>query len=242
MTQNQSRQDSVILVAALHKISPGKKLPGSRKFLEAWASTQPISQAPACPEEVAFALANLAVAVGQSAIGAAMLLTFCGLRIGEAIALVGDKVVFMPDAVILFIDVSKRGRDQRVVLTNPVVIAWLHNYSKQAKVKPDQKFCNTSYSKYRFWLKRLCDMLGVGDLGFSSHSFRRGGASSLLIKGVPISNIVEFGRWANENSCRDYLRRGEVYQLRLKTQLSPHLWSRINLLASASNIIWALPS
>ncbi|CAE8581762.1 unnamed protein product, partial [Polarella glacialis] len=108
MTQNQSRQDSVILVAALHKISPGKKLPGSRKFLEAWASTQPISQAPACPEEVAFALANLAVAVGQSAIGAAMLLTFCGLRIGEAIALVGDKVVFMPDAVILFIDVSKR--------------------------------------------------------------------------------------------------------------------------------------
>ena len=52
----------------------------------------------------------------------------------------------------------------------------------------------------------------------------------MLIKGVPMMNIMHHGRWASEKSSREYLNRGEVFML-------PFLKERIQLLASLSD--WA---
>ena len=75
--------------------------------------------------------------------------------------------------------------------------------------------------------------LKLGDLALTSHSFRREGASTLLHMGMPLADIAVHGRWASESSCRDYLKRGEVFMLRFQSSLQPSIWGNILTLSRA---------
>ena len=72
----------------------------------------------------------------------------------------------------------------------------------------DIQFVAFLRQSFRYWLRKLTQILGVDSLVLTSHSFRRGGASTMLHQGVTFGNIAVHGRWASESSCREYLRRG----------------------------------
>ena len=55
----------------------------------------------------------------------------------------------------------------------------------------------------------------------------------MLHQGVTLGNIAVHGRWASESSCREYLRRGELFILRMKTQVDTSVWKTIVTLSSS---------
>jgi len=80
----------------------------------------------------------------------------------------------------------------------------------------------------------------LADVGFTSHSFRRGGATDLLARNYAIDYIVNFGRWASERSCKDYLRRGEVFLLKLRAKTDPTVWRKLQLFTKLGASVWDL--
>ena len=191
------RQSCHYLCAALHKINPRYQLVFSRKVLEVWKAEEPVHQAPACPLEVAFALVAAALAIEQYGIAISILLCFSGLlRISEALQLTRADLVFTEGVLVLLLGRTKRGIDQKVVLTHPDVVAWVRQYLQVFEGAADKLVCNVSYAKVRYWLPRLCKKLGLTNLALTSHSFRRGGASTegclcrtLRYKGVGRLNL-----------------------------------------------------
>ena len=89
------------------------------------------------------------------------------------------------------------------------------------------------------WLKRGCAVLGFAKEAFRSHSLRRGSASELLQRGIAMPNIMLFGRWASESACREYVRRGEIALIRLRTSLQPSVARRLDRLAAAVPNSWS---
>lgn len=74
-------------------------------------------------------------------------------------------------------------------------------------------------------------MLRIRFIGFRSHSLRRGGAAALLPAGVPILNIMSFGRWKPLTAVRVYLKTGEVYIFRLPQHVPASVWENVDYLA-----------
>ncbi len=69
-------------------------------------------------------------------------------------------------------------------------------------------FC-LSYATVRSALARANEAMKLpDDLHFTTHSFRHGGASYLYIKGAPINDIVERGRWSSVKTARRYIQAG----------------------------------
>lgn len=228
------RQGCQMLSAALHKIFPRHRYVVARRVLEVWKAQEPIRQAPACPSEIAFAMVGASLALHLGGVACAILLCFTGLlRISEALKLTWQNLVFTEGVVVLLLGRTKRGLDEKVVLTHPATVAWLQQYKKQFYTTAAAAVCPISYSKVRYWLPKLCKILKVGDLALTSHSFRRGGASTLLHMGMPLADIAVHGRWASESSCRDYLKRGEVFMLRFQSVLQPLVWDHILTLSRA---------
>ena len=97
--------------------------------------------------------------------------------------------------------------------------------------------CPISYSKVRYWLPKLCKGLRVEQLALTSHSFRRGGASTLLHQGVALADIAIHGRWASESSCREYLRRGEMFLLHFQASINEDVWANVLLLSKSTMVL-----
>lgn len=79
---------------------------------------------------------------------------------------------------------------------------------------------------------RASAVLNVGDMELRTHSFRRGGATALSLRGVSFGDIMLAGRWASERSCKLYIQRGELLILRYQAALSVNQAARIDKLAS----------
>ena len=69
---------------------------------------------------------------------------------------------------------------------------------------------------------------------------RRGGATLLHIKRVPVEQIMLYGRWAKLSSCREYLRKGQVFIMRISTLAKDAKWSLVDLFAKHSLLAWRL--
>ena len=224
-------QAHVLLVASVQKVSPMDRFPVSWAIVKGWRSEVPVRQAPAAPRDVALGIAAFGVCRGFVAEGTALLLCFCGLlRVGEAIALQVQDVRVLSRAVVLVLAVTKRGTEQKVVLHHPGVVEWMrrfaHHRAHQPWARSSASWLHTSYYRVSKLIKRGAAELGFEDLGLSSHSFRRGGATELLRGGIDVSSICLFGRWASESSAREYLRKGEVFLTRCEGRFAPASWSR----------------
>ena len=53
----------------------------------------------------------------------------------------------------------------------------------------------------------------------------------MLIDAKPVTDIAEFGRWASVPSAREYLRLGEVFLIRMKSDVSSSVWANIDAIA-----------
>ena len=54
------------------------------------------------------------------------------------------------------------------------------------------------------------------------------------MKEVSLGNIAIAGRWASESSCREYLRKGEVFVLRLLKLTNQAAQDRLKILMEVS--------
>ena len=231
-----SKQGFALLLSALHKVCPSVRYKTSSAVLIAWGARLPPKQAPAIPEEFKEAMCVTLVLLGLKHEALALKLCFHGLlRISEALMLKEIDIVWPTDgshAVVLLLGLTKRGRDQKVTVQDASTLSWLAAFFQDQPKAKDSRICKCSYNQVRRAITVASKHLGFSEAGFSSHSFRRGGATSMLIKGVPMMNIMHHGRWASEKSCREYLNRGEVFMLRFLNLADPGLKERIRLLAS----------
>ena len=104
--------------------------------------------------------------------------------------------------------------------------------------KPGDRLVRLSYAKVSYWLREISSSLGLGELGCTIHSWRRGGATQLLQQGWTVENISVQGRWACVPNCRLYLGRGDVFMQRLRSDLSSDVCVRMGSLARVGPLAW----
>ena len=129
--------------------------------------------------------------------------------------------------------------EQKVVLENSSVVQWLTRFREQHfKGETAALVIPVSYTTFSRWLLKACEAIGFKGIHWTSHGLRRGGASELLRLRVPIGNIMMFGRWLSERSCREYLRRGEVAVYRWRNSVPLTAWRRAQCLAQVGPLVF----
>ena len=58
-----------------------------------------------------------------------------------------------------------------------------------------------TYSQHNTRLKHLVEACEVNPSNFSTHSLRRGGATTAIMAGVPLATVKAIGDWAKESTC-----------------------------------------
>ena len=231
-----------LLIAAVSKARPHAKFRVAWKALDVWRTKQPPQQAAAFTPEMAFACGIRCILVyGQIEAGVSIILCFCALlRASECLRLRRCDVLDLGSSIVIVIGVAKRGLEQKVSLSHPRVVLFLREYViRTASRGPGERLVQLSYGKLQHWLQR-----SVRELGFpghwTSHGLRRGGATELFRKNISLNAIAQQGRWLSERSMREYLRRGEVAQLRLAGSIAPATWKEAERLAAIGERVWAI--
>ena len=104
-----------------------------------------------------------------------------------------------------------------------------HMSTGQARVAPGP-FLPVSYARIQRSLERCSEAVGLSQCHFTSHSLRRGGATRLLIQGWKLADIAFHGRWKNQRSCYEYLRRGQAFLMRAREAVDAD-WASIDFWA-----------
>lgn len=229
-------------LSAVQKIFPRARYRVCWKVYDAWQVLQPAHQAPASPPELLQAMVVMSLCLNKPQLSLVMLLSYVGLlRVREALQLKVNDVVLSPASVVLCLGITKRGMEQKVVLTHPGVVAWVSQYfSRFGPQKSDAPMFDLSYSTVLRWVRKLADCLGAAQLNLSTHSFRRSGASELARQGMPLQDILLYGRWLSERAARDYIRKGEVAVLRARGIISQGSWDRINKWLDLVSCAWVI--
>ena len=229
--QGLGRSEYGSLLSALGRLNPRCRYKVSWKVFETWATLQPPQQAAAAPPELITAMMVVGFALNRFELSLIICLAYAGLlRVSEALQLCWKDVVLGSRAMTLCLGNTKRGMEQKVVVTNPVVAQWVLCYkqTKGLRASSDRLF-SMSYSSVLRWVKKLANLLGADSIALTTHSFRRSGASELARRGIPFTDIMLFGRWLSDRSAREYIRKGEVAILRTQQLLGPGpllLWSK----------------
>ena len=231
-------------ISAIQKIHPRVKLKVAWRVLDAWTSLVPVKQAPAAPPELLQAMVVLSLVLGRPQLSMVMLLAYTGLlRIREALSLKAGDLILQGRSVIICLGRAKGGLEQKVILTNPSVVDWVRQFLLRFPPKhPLHGLFSISYSSALRWVRRLAELLGAGQLGLSTHSFRRSGASELSRQGMPLSDILLYGRWLSERAAREYVRKGEVAVIRAKQIISGRDWKRVTSWSLLGPQAWSIYS
>lgn len=73
----------------------------------------------------------------------------------------------------------------------------------------------------------------------STHTFRRSGASELSRLGMPLQDILPYGRWSTERAAREYIRQSEVAVHRSRQFQQGELSHRIQQWSQALHWSWS---
>eukprot|EP00930_Biecheleria_cincta_P021589 TRINITY_DN15960_c0_g1_i1.p1 TRINITY_DN15960_c0_g1~~TRINITY_DN15960_c0_g1_i1.p1 ORF type:complete len:232 (+),score=38.90 TRINITY_DN15960_c0_g1_i1:531-1226(+) len=126
---DESKAEHGLALSALGRIEPGESFKLPWKVYDVWTQMQPAQQAPAYPPEVIEAIAASLFVINQPGMGVAVMLCYCGLlRISEALNLRWSDVVFTGSSLVLCLGQTKRGLEQKGVLTSAPMIAWLSSW------------------------------------------------------------------------------------------------------------------
>jgi len=243
----RGRQMYVDLVAALQRRA-GAKLPLAKRVLVEWAKIDPPTEAVSMPAELAFAAAVVLGMVWHEYEAAIItVLSFAGLlRFGEGAGLLDVGVHLLEvadgavrDSLVLELGSTKRGFEERVVLTNQGVIDWVRRYLACRRPQPHGRFAAISYSRFTRLLRAVLLFLGFGAVHWRTHSLRRGGASALFELGYGFDSIRLYGRWASESSARLYIRAGANAVLRLRRDIPPVTWTMVRRIAALGSLSMA---
>ena len=240
--QGLGRAEYGCLPCALRRMNPRARYTTAWKVFDIWGTLQPPQQAAAAPPELISAMMVVFVALGKVDLGLIVCLCFSGLlRVGESLRLRWKDVFFSSGVLTLCLAQTKRGMEQKVVITNPMVLTWVVQYYKfSQQLNWGENLFHRSYSSVLRWVKKVAALLGAGHVQLTTHSFRRSGASELARRGVPIADIMMFGRWLSDRSAREYIRKGEVAVLRAQEKTSIETQTKWGRWCSLTPCIWHL--
>lgn len=208
------------------------------KSLDIWRQRVPPAQAPVIAPEMAFAAAVMClIEYRQPEVATAIIICFCGLlRVSETLQLRNKDVLDVGHAFLLMIVVARRGMEQKVLLSHPNILRSIREYrASRNSHGPEAKFLPISYNKVQRWLQKALEELGFPGR-WTTHGLRRGGATELLRRQVPVPEIALMCRWQSEKSMREYLRKKEVAALRHRGDIPKGVWVRAAQLAAISTL------
>ena len=131
--------------------------------------------------------------------------------------------------------------EQKVVLRNGAVISYMRSFFEHCGYPASDEFVfPISYGSVLRWVKRLSELLGAKSLQLTTHTLRRSGASELSRQGMPLADILLYGRWLSEKAAREYIRKGEVAIIRSRGLLQVEDWARIDRWSAICNNAWKL--
>lgn len=209
-----------------------------------WRKDHPLEQAIALPAEIVYAGFTVLWSANKRVIATVILISFCGLlRIGEALGLRKQAVVFLPplkpSSVVLLLGKTKRGQDDQVELRNLVVIQALMHIVPEATGSSNDRLFDVSFSTFCRYLLRTLELLGLDAARVRSHSLRRGGATELYRAGLELESIIVFGRWASERSARLYIKAAEPTLLRARSSMTGAQWRNVLVLGQLAGDVVA---
>lgn len=232
-TSGASLSTANYTLASLHRTTGfGSALYRSRLSLKGWSRIHARTRKhrPPLTLEVTTLISVTLARSGHYNAGIATLVAFhCYLRINEFCKLKNNEVVFAGDARMgsgmnaictLKLAVTKTGLNQSVSIRCQSIA----NLLKSVIVNNAETGSTNSFVfgltslQYRRLFHSACEHLGFGNIGYTPHSLRHGGATFDSMKGVPVNEIVHRGRWRNETSLTTYVQVGSV--LLLDTNLS----------------------
>ena len=157
------------------------------------------------------ALFTMALVMDATDFTMAALLCFAGaLRVREALLRVRGEIQFTHDGIVIILERTKRGCEQKVVLLHPTVLAWWRSFcilkGWNLVGPPDDAYMKAfdiSYSNFLKRLRQFSAALGLESLQLTSHSVRRSAATVLSMKGYSEADIMAFGWWASPRAARE---------------------------------------
>ena len=190
------------------------------------------------PEEIAMAFAVLLAGARRLAESMVVVCCFCGLlRVGEALALSRDSFAFGAGQLVILLRETKTRSHQRVAIENPQVALFISELLTRVE---GHRAVPTSYTTFRRLFLLGLEALGCEHHSFSSHSMRRGGATTLFHRGVHLSDVMMRGRWSSESSCRLYVRTGEAALIAIDRERSASS-DMVKLLAAMGPRVFVVP-
>ena len=220
------------LVSAVQKVQPRRRYLTAWRVIGGWALDRPVQSAPPLPRELALALSVLFAGTGDYAMSFAVIVAWAGLlRVGEALGLHWSQCVRGTGCYVLLLPRTKRGLNERVVLSDSSIVAFIDELLARIDTPPAGQISCLSYEAFRRRFLQGLKALGCENFGFRSHSLRRGGATALAQAGVDMQSIMVFGRWASLQSCRLYVRAGDAELIALRRSLAGARAQRVALLA-----------
>ena len=223
------------VIAALRRRNPQIRFYAAHKVMAQWEKDEPALQAQPISRECVLAAFVFLWMTGLEMAGTLFLCCFAGLlRVGEGLKLRRRHVIFTKVngsyTAILLLGKTKRGIDDKVVLSNWIVVQALWVLLQRPGDDDDFVF-PFSYGYTRGLFLKVFVTLGCSKTALRTHGLRRGGATELFKAGYSIGQIAVLGRWAAETTCRDYISRGDVALDRARREYDPTKSEQVRLLA-----------
>lgn len=193
------------------------RLHRSRGALRGWSRLREARSHPPITWELTVLFALTMAKQGHIDQAVAVLVSFdCLLRVGEMTRIVLSDVIRKNDprvgsahpTMAIRLPRTKTGLNQWVKMDNPVVASVLHCYLEHRTFAADERIFPFSPGQFNRSLHSVASLLRVDHIPYVAHSFRHGGATSALLSGSTIEQIVLRGRWRRLESARRYIQTG----------------------------------
>jgi integrase len=207
-----SRSYAGDVISGLQFFVPGLKgnLRGAWAALSVWQRHEEPERALPFTDETAEALAGTALASGQLRLATCVLLgqvallrpaEFCGLDLGG--------VVFSRDGLRAVLNLGwtkggqRKGVREGVTVTDTLLLVLLRLAVEEAK--HCGRLLPGGPAEFQRLFTGLLKSLGLGLIGFTPYSLRRGGATSIMARCGDVNVLTGIGRWGNVATARLYV-------------------------------------
>ena len=189
------------------------------KLYRRWCSKElPVQATPAMEEEV-LAIAGQAFQEKRHRLGSVLLAAFDGfLRTGEFTTFTKEDCQETRDAMVISLretkGIKRRGGIEDYVCTDPLLMNLLKRAAAQTPA--GEAVIGMPPQTFRKWLKTTTAALGLQNRKLLPYSFRRGGITAAVRRGVPVSTVIHRARWHSAKVAQVYIREGEQQLAKLK--------------------------
>lgn len=188
-----------------------------------WDLLSPVTSHKPCLWSVALGVCVQLRAHGHMEAAIAIVLAFAGfLRNSEVCSLWKADVMLPSDSRAgptnigsVRVRVGKTGLNQFACIREPIVLALLRDYLPHVPAG-GRLFPSLNPSKLRTLFRRGQALLGFRFPPFTVHSLRHGAAVHAQLLGVPVTTIMNYGRWESLKTIKLYLQTGLALRMAIE--------------------------